>query len=81
MAGRVFSTQELVRLVLFLDWRGLLMMRNCLALGAFALTAVALSTAVGGESLKSGLAVGDNPTPFHPLNVTGPYAGKKQCLV
>jgi hypothetical protein len=58
------------------------MLRKRLALGAFALTAVVISTAVaGGGTLKSGLQVGDSPTPFHPLNVTGPFAGKKQCLV
>jgi hypothetical protein len=56
-------------------------MRKRLAPGAFALAAVVLSTAVAGDSLKSGLQVGDSPTPFHPLNVTGPFAGKKQCLV
>ena len=56
-------------------------MRKCIVLGAFALTAVALSTAVAGEPLKSGLQVGKSPTPFHPLNVTGEKAGKKNCLV
>jgi hypothetical protein len=50
-------------------------------MGAIAMAAVVLSTAAGGESLKSGLQVGGSPTPFHPLNVTGPFAGKKQCLV
>jgi len=56
-------------------------MRKCMVFGAFALTAVALSTAVAGEPLKSGLQVGKSPTPFHPLNVTGEKAGKKNCLV
>ena len=33
-------------------------------------------------SLKSGPQVGDHlPGPFHPLNVTGRQAGKKNCLV
>jgi len=31
--------------------------------------------------LKSGLAPGEGVTPFHPLNVTGPAAGKKACQV
>ena len=32
--------------------------------------------------LKSGPQVGENiPGPFHPLNVTGPTAGQKACLV
>lgn len=57
-------------------------MRHCLALGALAAAAVVFATADAGEStLKSGLQVGKSPTPFHPLNVTGPSAGKKQCLV
>ena len=57
-------------------------MRKCMVLGAFALTAVALSTVVAGEPLKSGPPVGKNiPGPFHPLNITGASAGKKNCLV
>jgi hypothetical protein len=56
-------------------------MKHGIALGAIAVTALVLSSAVAGGSLKSGLAVGESPTPFHPLNVTGPFAGKKQCLV
>jgi len=56
-------------------------MKHCLTAGALVTAAVVLSTAVAGDSLKSGLPVGGSPTPFHPLNVTGPFAGKKQCLV
>ena len=56
-------------------------MRHRVAAGAFAAMAVVLTTAAAGGSLKSGLAVGESPTPFHPLNVTGTFAGKKQCLV
>jgi hypothetical protein len=56
-------------------------MKHCVAVGAFALAAVVLSTAVGGDALKSGLAVGKSPTPFHPLNITGVKAGEKNCLV
>src|SRR5262245_7954687 len=46
---------------------------------------VALSVAVGagisGERLKSGPQAGEAvPGPFHPLNVTGAYAGQKHCL-
>ena len=34
------------------------------------------------DALKSGPQVGDAvPSPFQPLNVTGKFAGKKQCLV
>lgn len=34
------------------------------------------------EPVKSGPKVGDEiPGTFHPLNVTGPDAGQKRCLV
>ncbi len=56
-------------------------MRNCLVVGALAVMALATAGAVAQEPLKSGLQVGEHPTPFDPLNVTGPFAGKKQCLV
>jgi len=54
------------------------MMRS--VLGAVALGAVCM-TAVRADELKSGLAVGEAPSAFHPLNVTGDKAGKKNCLV
>lgn len=56
-------------------------MRNCITAGALVAAAVVLSTAVAGDTLKSGLPIGGTPTPFHPLNCTGPFAGEKQCLV
>lgn len=56
-------------------------MKNRFAVGAFAVAVLALSSAMAGETLKSGLQVGESPTPFHPLNVTGSEAGQKQCLV
>ena len=41
-----------------------------------------LSSATAADGLKSGPQVGDAvPSPFNPLNVTGQFAGKKQCLV
>jgi hypothetical protein len=30
---------------------------------------------------KSGPQVGESVVPFEPLNVTGPFAGQKECLV
>lgn len=43
--------------------------------------ALFLSSAIAAD-LKSGPQAGDGlPGPFHPLNITGPDAGKKQCLV
>jgi hypothetical protein len=50
------------------------------AIGAVALGAVCMTVAFA-EELQSGLAVGRVTTPFHPLNVTGSKAGKKNCLV
>jgi hypothetical protein len=50
------------------------------AFGAIALGAVCM-TVVFAEELQSGLAVGKVTSPFHPLNVTGSRAGKKNCLV
>jgi hypothetical protein len=48
-----------------------------------AITAVLLVICpIRAEELKSGPQVGDKlPGAFHPLNVTGPEAGKKNCLV
>lgn len=45
-----------------------------------AIAAVSVATAAAGE-IVSGLAVGAGPTPFHPVNINGEYAGKKNCLV
>lgn len=42
---------------------------------------VLLAGAVLAGELKSGPQVGDSVTPFHPLNVTGKAAGKKNCLI
>lgn len=56
-------------------------MRAFLPLGAV-LVAVAVCPAYADDAVKSGPEVGKSiPGVFHPLNVTGPYAGEKQCLV
>jgi hypothetical protein len=53
-----------------------------MAVGAFALAALVVTGGLAGEALKSGPPVGKEiPGPFHPLNVTGSSAGKKNCLV
>lgn len=42
----------------------------------------ALAVPLFAAGLKSGPQVGDGiPGVFHPLNVTGPDAGKHECLV
>ena len=56
-------------------------MKHGIAMGALAGLALVLSSSFAGDALKSGLQPGGKCTPFHPLNVTGPYEGKKQCLV
>jgi hypothetical protein len=63
-------------------------MRHCIIMGAFTLAILASATVVAGDALKSGPAVGDSiydresgRGPFHPLNVNGKSAGKKNCLV
>lgn len=56
------------------------MKKVCLALALLAGSLAAWSVA-GEGGPKSGPQVGqDVPGPFHPLNVTGPNAGKKHCL-
>ena len=43
---------------------------------------VALVCGVGpAADIKSGPQPGKGLTPFNPLNVTGDYAGKSQCLI
>lgn len=53
-------------------------------LGAAALVlALGLSSALADNAVQSGPQVGDNarPKPFFPLNINGPEASKKSCLV
>lgn len=47
------------------------------------MTAMLVATSIlAADALKSGPQTGTNiPGPFHPLNVTGSSAGKKNCLV
>jgi hypothetical protein len=40
-----------------------------------------VSSVNAADAPKSGPQPGDHITPFHPLNVTGEFAGQKQCLV
>lgn len=56
-------------------------MRNRLAVGALLAAALVVSSGLAGDALKSGLQVGESPSPFHPLNLTGAKAGEKNCLV
>jgi hypothetical protein len=58
-------------------------MRRYLLLGVpLAAAALVVGSAVVAGDVKSGPQVGGRIlVPFHPLNVTGPDEGKKQCLV
>jgi hypothetical protein len=56
-------------------------MKACIPLGT-SLAVLLAGSALADESLKSGPQVGQTiPGPFHPLNVTGTYAGEKACQV
>jgi hypothetical protein len=55
---------------------------NRVSLFATAVAGALLASGAFGAELKSGPQAGDSiPGVFHPLNVTGDAAGKKQCLV
>jgi hypothetical protein len=49
--------------------------------GATLALALLVGSAVAEDGLKSGPQVGDGVGVFEPLNVTGAFAGRKQCLV
>ena len=46
-----------------------------------ATAALLVSSVMAADAVKSGPQPGDKIDPFHPLNVTGQFAGEKQCLV
>jgi hypothetical protein len=48
---------------------------------AWCMVGALLTGCVAAAELKSGPQPGDSVGAFHPLNVTGPFAGQKQCLV
>ena len=57
-------------------------MRGRMKVGAFAAIALVVTGVYAADALQSGPQVGKEiPGPFHPLNVTGHSAGKKNCLV
>ena len=57
-------------------------MRRCFTVGAFALAAMVVSTALADTALQSGPPEGKRiPGPFDTLNINGAAAGKKICLV
>jgi hypothetical protein len=56
-------------------------MRMTLSLGAPLALALLVGCVDAADSLKSGPQVGDGVGIFEPLSVTGPFEGKRQCLV
>ncbi len=46
-----------------------------------AVGALLVSSALAADKVESGPSPGTYIAPFHPLNVTGQFAGEKQCLV
>ena len=57
-------------------------MKHRMTAGASLVLALLVGSAWAAEALQSGPQVGDAvPRPFQPENVTGKFAGKKQCLV
>jgi hypothetical protein len=56
-------------------------MRTSIAVGSSLAIALLVGCVVAGDGLKSGPQPGTFLTPFEPENVTGPFAGTKQCLV
>jgi len=56
-------------------------MRKTLSIGAPLVLALLVGCVDAADSLKSGPQIGEGVGIFEPLNVTGPYEGKRQCLV
>jgi hypothetical protein len=57
-------------------------MKHRMTAGASLALALLVSSVWAADALQSGPQVGDAvPKPFNPNNVTGRFAGKKQCLV
>lgn len=56
-------------------------MKHRFVVGALAVAMLATAGVMAGDALKSGIQPGGSPGAFNPLSVTGPFEGKKQCLV
>jgi len=56
-------------------------MRTSFTAGATLAFALLVGSVDAADALKSGPQVGDGVGVFEPLNVTGAFSGKKQCLV
>jgi hypothetical protein len=56
-------------------------MKHRIAVGVSLAAALLVSGVMAADSVKSGPQEGKSLAPFHPLNITGSSAGKKNCLV
>jgi len=57
------------------------MMKHRIAAGASLACALLVGSVLAADAPKSAPQVGDKLTPFNPQNITGEFAGTKQCLV
>lgn len=56
-------------------------MRRRIAVGTSLTIMLLAGSLLAADALKSGPQVGQTPVPFNPDNITGQFAGTKQCLV
>ncbi len=56
-------------------------MKSRITAGASLTVALLVGSLIAADAPQSGPKKGQNLSPFHPLNVTGNFAGQKQCLV
>jgi hypothetical protein len=56
-------------------------MNRRIAAGASLALVLLIGSAWGADAVKSGPQPGDSVGAFDPLNVTGPFAGARRCLV
>jgi hypothetical protein len=56
-------------------------MTHRIAVGTCVAIMLLAGSVLAADALKSGPQVGNTPVPFNPDNITGQFAGTKQCLV
>ena len=56
-------------------------MTHRIAVGTSLAIMLLAGSVLAADALKSGPQIGQTPVPFNPENITGQFAGTKQCLV
>jgi hypothetical protein len=56
-------------------------MKHRIAIGTSLTIMLLAGSLLAADALKSGPQVGQGCSPFNPENITGAFAGTKQCLV